>query len=219
MPYHQLLSYLALIIIVSVVSTEVARFLLHKHFKKFAPQKVIKFTSTRWTRSEEGSLIEKEYSGQHIDYQQERALPCFAEELANLLQFKLFTSSTADMSNICKKYMDSETLYNEGDTEAADHFFMESMDMSSTSATFCNHYKGSLVIKILRVVEPLQPIWISNVMHNSTYRRLKDMSMLCAKVILYYADMAKDILLTYQMWILAGFTLYIKVARWLKPNL
>ena len=41
-------------------------------------------------------------------------------------------------------------------------------------------------------------------------RWFKDMAVLCAKVILYYADMAKDILLAHQMWILAGFTLYLR---------
>ena len=88
------MSYLALVIIVSVVSTEVARFLLHKHSNKFA-QKIKQFRSTRWTRSQDGSLIEKEHFGQNIDYEEERALPCFAEELVDLLQLKQFTSSTA----------------------------------------------------------------------------------------------------------------------------
>ena len=41
-------------------------------------------------------------------------------------------------------------------------------------------------------------------------RWFQHMAALCGKVILYYADMAKDVLLSYQMWILAGFTLYIK---------
>ena len=88
------MSYLALVIIVSVVSTEVARFLIHKHSKNFA-HKIKQFRSTRWTRSVDGSLIEKEYFGQPHDYEEERALPCFAEELVDLLQLKQFTSSTA----------------------------------------------------------------------------------------------------------------------------
>ena len=68
----------------------------------------------RWTRSESGSLIEKECLGQRIDHDEERTLPCYAEELANLLQFKLFTSSTQHMSEICQKYFDLEMLHNKG---------------------------------------------------------------------------------------------------------
>ena len=79
------------------------------------------------------------------------------------------------------RYFDLETLHGKGDTEAADKFFMETMDMSAISSTFYNHVKGSTSIKILRKLEPLQPIWIRNVMHNSSYRRFKDMSVLCAK--------------------------------------
>ena len=113
MPYHKLMSILALVIIFSVVSVEVTRFLLHRHSKAFA-RKIRNFTSTRWTRSQSGSLIEKEYLGQRIDHDEERTMPCYAEELANLLQFKLFTSSTQHMSEICQKYFDLEMLHNKG---------------------------------------------------------------------------------------------------------
>ena len=74
------------------------------------------------------------------------------------------------MTETCKKYFDLETLHNKGDTEAADKFFMDSLDMSAIAATFYNHNKGSISIKILNILEPLQPIWIRNVMHNSLYR-------------------------------------------------
>ena len=114
------------------------------------------------------------------------------------------------MTEICKKYFDLETLHNKGDTEASDKFFMDSLDMSAIAATFYNHNKGSISLKILNILEPLQPIWISNVLHNSLYRWFKDMAVLCYKIIMYYADMAKDLLLAHQMWILAGFTLYIR---------
>ena len=209
MPYHKLMSYLALVIIVSVVSTEVAKFLLRRHSINFA-QEIQAATSQLWSRSVDGSLLEKESFEQHIDYPEERTLPCFGDELVNLLQFTLFSRSTADLSAVCKKYFEWEALHKKGNIEAADKFFMESMEISAISAKFYNHNKGSLSIKILKVVEPRLPIWIRDTMHNSSYRWFKDMAMLCVKVILYYADMAKDILLTYQMWILAGFTLYIQ---------
>ena len=54
--------------------------------------------------------------------------------------------------------------------EASDKFFMELLDMTEIAAKFYNHIKGSTSIKIMKLVEPYQPIWVSDVMHNSSYR-------------------------------------------------
>jgi hypothetical protein len=146
------------------------------------------------------SLVKEETSGNFNIYMTIRTDRDFVNSLCmTILHFKLY-GNNAKAKTIIHHYYSMELTYNQSQPEFVNEHYFNMLGTNNSTAYIYDILDNSLAIKISSLLAKICPKFVFSVF-TSTYFKITIIHvMFFIRIVLYYADLAKDIVLIRQIW-------------------